>query len=177
MEKILRVLFIQALFPVFFSPLPPLFFPFLFLLSSSPLLLFLFSSTPPLCSTGEFLSLAAMDTFLRSVQPEVNDLFVLSLVLINLLAWMDLFITQVTSCFSIRRQGESKLSAFTQIQVLDAFYLGFSIYLFLCYKRRVGVLRAQIVWASYYFGSCPVGAAAQSNKAKIYNTVGTNHGE
>lgn len=49
-------------------------------------------------STGEFLSLAAMDTFLRSVQPEVNDLFVLSLVLINLLAWMDLFITQVRSC-------------------------------------------------------------------------------
>uniref|UniRef100_A0AAZ1WVB6 RING-type domain-containing protein n=1 Tax=Oreochromis aureus TaxID=47969 RepID=A0AAZ1WVB6_OREAU len=45
-------------------------------------------------STGEFLSLAAMDTFLRSVQPEVNDLFVFSLVLINLLAWMDLFITQ-----------------------------------------------------------------------------------
>ncbi|XP_029368357.1 E3 ubiquitin-protein ligase RNF103 isoform X2 [Echeneis naucrates] len=45
-------------------------------------------------STGEFLSLAAMDTFLRSIQPEVNDLFVLSLVLINLLAWMDLFITQ-----------------------------------------------------------------------------------
>lgn len=45
-------------------------------------------------STGEFLSLAAMDTFLRSVQPEVNDLFVLSLVIINLLAWMDLFITQ-----------------------------------------------------------------------------------
>ncbi|XP_034546179.1 E3 ubiquitin-protein ligase RNF103 isoform X2 [Notolabrus celidotus] len=45
-------------------------------------------------STGEFLSLFAMDTFLRSVQPEVNDLFVLSLVLINLLAWMDLFITQ-----------------------------------------------------------------------------------
>nr|XP_046261644.1 E3 ubiquitin-protein ligase RNF103 isoform X2 [Scatophagus argus] len=45
-------------------------------------------------STGEYLSLAAMDTFLRSVQPEVNDLFVLSLVLINLLAWMDLFITQ-----------------------------------------------------------------------------------
>lgn len=40
-----------------------------------------------------------MDTFLRSIQPEVNDLFVLSLVLINLLAWMDLFITQVTSCF------------------------------------------------------------------------------
>lgn len=45
-------------------------------------------------STGEFLSLTAMDTFLRSVQPEVNDLFVLSLVIINLLAWMDLFITQ-----------------------------------------------------------------------------------
>ncbi|KAM9375410.1 E3 ubiquitin-protein ligase RNF103 [Pholidichthys leucotaenia] len=45
-------------------------------------------------STGEFLSLGAMDTFLRTVQPEVNDLFVLSLVLINLLAWMDLFITQ-----------------------------------------------------------------------------------
>ncbi|XP_068450941.1 E3 ubiquitin-protein ligase RNF103 [Clinocottus analis] len=45
-------------------------------------------------SKGEFLSLAAMDTFLRSIQPEVNDLFVLSLVLINLLAWMDLFITQ-----------------------------------------------------------------------------------
>lgn len=40
-----------------------------------------------------------MDTFLRSVQPEVNDLFVLSLVLINLLAWMDLFITQVPSAF------------------------------------------------------------------------------
>ncbi|RVE67580.1 hypothetical protein OJAV_G00104180 [Oryzias javanicus] len=45
-------------------------------------------------SFGEFLSLAAMDVFLRSVQPEVNDLFVLSLLLINLLAWMDLFITQ-----------------------------------------------------------------------------------
>ncbi|XP_061757516.1 E3 ubiquitin-protein ligase RNF103 isoform X1 [Nerophis ophidion] len=45
-------------------------------------------------SSGEFLSVAAMDTFLRSVQPEVNDLFVLSLVVINLLAWMDLFITQ-----------------------------------------------------------------------------------
>ncbi|XP_077588517.1 E3 ubiquitin-protein ligase RNF103 isoform X2 [Stigmatopora nigra] len=45
-------------------------------------------------STGEFLSVAAMDTFLRSLQPEVNDLFILSLVLINLLAWMDLFITQ-----------------------------------------------------------------------------------
>lgn len=45
-------------------------------------------------STGEFLSLVAMDTFLRSVQPEVNDLFIISLVLINLLAWMDLFITQ-----------------------------------------------------------------------------------
>ncbi|XP_068182325.1 E3 ubiquitin-protein ligase RNF103 [Antennarius striatus] len=44
--------------------------------------------------TGEFLTLVAMDTFLRSVQPEVNDLFVLSLVLINLMAWMDLFITQ-----------------------------------------------------------------------------------
>ncbi|PWA16992.1 hypothetical protein CCH79_00019802 [Gambusia affinis] len=51
-------------------------------------------------STGEFLSLAAMDTFLRSVQPEVNDLFVLSLVLINLLAWMDFFITQYSLDFS-----------------------------------------------------------------------------
>lgn len=72
--------------------------------SSLPLLLYTLlppSSTSPLFSTGEFLSLAAMDTFLRSVQPEVNDLFVLSLVLINLFAWMDLFITQVTSCFSI----------------------------------------------------------------------------
>ncbi|XP_006629769.1 E3 ubiquitin-protein ligase RNF103 isoform X1 [Lepisosteus oculatus] len=45
-------------------------------------------------STGEFISLSAMDTFLRSVQPEVNDLFVLSLVMVNLMAWMDLFITQ-----------------------------------------------------------------------------------
>ncbi|XP_061835562.1 E3 ubiquitin-protein ligase RNF103 isoform X2 [Nerophis lumbriciformis] len=45
-------------------------------------------------NSGEFLSVEAMDTFLRSVQPEVNDLFVLSLVVINLLAWMDLFITQ-----------------------------------------------------------------------------------
>lgn len=45
-------------------------------------------------STGEFISLHAMDTFLRSVQPEVNDLFVLSLVTVNLMAWMDLFITQ-----------------------------------------------------------------------------------
>lgn len=51
------------------------------------------STLPP--SFGEFLSLASMDVFLRSVQPEVNDLFVLSLLLINLLAWMDLFITQV----------------------------------------------------------------------------------
>ncbi|XP_056626366.1 E3 ubiquitin-protein ligase RNF103 [Triplophysa dalaica] len=45
-------------------------------------------------TTGEFISLHAMDTFLRSVQPEVNDLFVLSLVTVNLMAWMDLFITQ-----------------------------------------------------------------------------------
>ncbi|XP_073710152.1 E3 ubiquitin-protein ligase RNF103 [Misgurnus anguillicaudatus] len=45
-------------------------------------------------STGEFISLNAMDTFLRSVQPEVNDLFILSLVTVNLMAWMDLFITQ-----------------------------------------------------------------------------------
>lgn len=44
--------------------------------------------------TGEFISLHAMDSFLRSLQPEVNDLFVLSLVLVNLMAWMDLFITQ-----------------------------------------------------------------------------------
>ncbi|KAL6089549.1 hypothetical protein STEG23_000430, partial [Scotinomys teguina] len=44
--------------------------------------------------TGEFISLRAMDSFLRSLQPEVNDLFVLSLVLVNLMAWMDLFITQ-----------------------------------------------------------------------------------
>lgn len=83
-----------VLFSVFFSSLPTALF--LFFLS------FLFSSISPLCSTGEFLSLAAMDTFLRSVQPEVNDMFVLSLVLINLLAWMDLFITQVTSCFPFR---------------------------------------------------------------------------
>lgn len=76
-------------------------------LSSTPPLLHP-SSSSPLFSTGEFLSLAAMDTFLRSVQPEVNDLFVLSLVLINLLAWMDLFITQVTSCFSFRR-SENKV--------------------------------------------------------------------
>lgn len=45
-------------------------------------------------STGEFISLHAMDSFLRSVQPEVNDLFILSLVMVNLMAWMDLFITQ-----------------------------------------------------------------------------------
>lgn len=45
-------------------------------------------------SPGEFLSVGAMGTFLRSVQPEVNDLFVLSLLLINLLAWTDLFLTQ-----------------------------------------------------------------------------------
>uniref|UniRef100_A0AAV2MH81 RING-type domain-containing protein n=1 Tax=Knipowitschia caucasica TaxID=637954 RepID=A0AAV2MH81_KNICA len=45
-------------------------------------------------SPGEILSVSAMDTFLRSIQPEVNDVFVLSLLLINLLAWMDLFITQ-----------------------------------------------------------------------------------
>ncbi|XP_028657399.1 E3 ubiquitin-protein ligase RNF103 isoform X1 [Erpetoichthys calabaricus] len=45
-------------------------------------------------NTGEFISLNAMETFLRSVQPEVNDLFVLSLVMVNLMAWMDLFITQ-----------------------------------------------------------------------------------
>uniref|UniRef100_A0A8C9ERN0 Ring finger protein 103 n=1 Tax=Pavo cristatus TaxID=9049 RepID=A0A8C9ERN0_PAVCR len=45
-------------------------------------------------NAGEFISLRAMDSFLRSLQPEVNDLFVLSLVLVNLMAWMDLFITQ-----------------------------------------------------------------------------------
>ncbi|XP_053314118.1 E3 ubiquitin-protein ligase RNF103 isoform X1 [Spea bombifrons] len=45
-------------------------------------------------NTGEYVSLHAMDSFLRSLQPEVNDLFVLSLVLVNLMAWMDLFITQ-----------------------------------------------------------------------------------
>uniref|UniRef100_A0A8C5M4D7 Ring finger protein 103 n=1 Tax=Leptobrachium leishanense TaxID=445787 RepID=A0A8C5M4D7_9ANUR len=45
-------------------------------------------------NTGEYISLCAMESFLRSLQPEVNDLFVLSLVLVNLMAWMDLFITQ-----------------------------------------------------------------------------------
>ncbi|XP_075050087.1 E3 ubiquitin-protein ligase RNF103 isoform X1 [Mixophyes fleayi] len=45
-------------------------------------------------NTGEYVSLHAMDSFLRTLQPEVNDLFVLSLVLVNLMAWMDLFITQ-----------------------------------------------------------------------------------
>ncbi|XP_072262700.1 E3 ubiquitin-protein ligase RNF103 isoform X2 [Pyxicephalus adspersus] len=45
-------------------------------------------------NTGEYISLQAMDSFLRTLQPEVNDLFVLSLVLVNLMAWMDLFITQ-----------------------------------------------------------------------------------
>ncbi|XP_069833334.1 E3 ubiquitin-protein ligase RNF103 isoform X2 [Dendropsophus ebraccatus] len=45
-------------------------------------------------NTGEYVSLRAMDSFLRTLQPEVNDLFVLSLVLVNLMAWMDLFITQ-----------------------------------------------------------------------------------
>nr|AAH87449.1 X-kf-1b protein [Xenopus laevis] len=45
-------------------------------------------------NTREYISLQAMDAFLRSLQPEVNDLFVLSLVLVNLMAWMDLFITQ-----------------------------------------------------------------------------------
>ncbi|MEE6511331.1 hypothetical protein FKM82_017802 [Ascaphus truei] len=45
-------------------------------------------------NTGEYISLRAMDSFLRSLQPEVNDLFLLSLVLVNLMAWMDLFITQ-----------------------------------------------------------------------------------
>lgn len=64
-------------------------------------------------STGEFLSLAAMDTFLRSVQPEVNDLFVFSLVLINLLAWMDLFITQVTVSVFLSRRGERGQKAST----------------------------------------------------------------
>lgn len=82
----------------------PLLHPFPLLFHSFSILLFFFNS--PQLSTGEFLSLAAMDTFLRSVQPEVNDLFVLSLVLINLLAWMDLFITQVISCFTIGHSGE-----------------------------------------------------------------------
>lgn len=45
-------------------------------------------------NTGEYISLQALDSFLRTLQPEVNDLFVLSLVLVNLMAWMDLFITQ-----------------------------------------------------------------------------------
>ncbi|KAM9329877.1 E3 ubiquitin-protein ligase RNF103 isoform 2-T2 [Gastrophryne carolinensis] len=45
-------------------------------------------------NTGEYISLRAMESFLRTLQPEVNDLFVLSLVLVNLMAWMDLFITQ-----------------------------------------------------------------------------------
>lgn len=72
-----------------------------------------------------------MDTFLRSVQPEVNDMFVLSLVLINLLAWMDLFITQVTFCFSINRIGEIEQNVFTQVlfssTILRYFYLVIAI--------------------------------------------------
>ena len=71
-----------------------------------------------LSSTGEFLSLAAMDTFLRSVQPEVNDLFVLSLVLINLLAWMDLFITQVLQEHLLDRHG-SERSLFLKMRWLE----------------------------------------------------------
>uniref|UniRef100_S4R9V9 Ring finger protein 103 n=1 Tax=Petromyzon marinus TaxID=7757 RepID=S4R9V9_PETMA len=43
---------------------------------------------------GEHFSHRALDIFLRFLQPEVNDLFVLSLVLVNAAAWMDLFITQ-----------------------------------------------------------------------------------
>ncbi len=102
-----------------------------FPLSTCPLLFFFPSSTPPLLlplsfsppfSTGEFLSLAAMDTFLCSVQPEVNDLFVLSLVLINLLAWMDLFITQVTSCFSIRCSGENEVQVLYSSTILRYLY-------------------------------------------------------
>lgn len=112
-----------------FTPLLHL-FPLLF--HSFSILLFFFHS--PQLSTGEFLSLAAMDTFLRSVQPEVNDLFVLSLVLINLLAWMDLFITQVTSCFTIGHSGEMCLYTnykFTSVLKykfeIIAIYLGISI--------------------------------------------------
>lgn len=76
-----------------------------------------------MCSTGEFLSLAAMDTFLRSVQPEVNDLFVLSLVLINLLAWMDLFITQVMSCFLISYFADKKTLDGSVIDLLHFYKL------------------------------------------------------
>lgn len=74
-------------------------------------------------STGEFLSLAAMDTFLRSVQPEVNDLFVFSLVLINLLAWMDLFITQVTVSVFLSCRGERGQKASTL-----CFYFTFTMF-------------------------------------------------
>ncbi|KAM4628617.1 E3 ubiquitin-protein ligase RNF103 [Polymixia lowei] len=90
-------------------------------------------------STGEFLSLAAMDTFLRSVQPEVNDLFVLSLVLVNLLAWMDLFITQGATVkrfvVLIRTLGTYNslllvswlpVLALLQLPYLDSFY-GYSL--------------------------------------------------
>lgn len=61
-----------------------------------------------------------MDTFLRSVQPEVNDLFVLSLVLINLLAWMDLFITQVTYCSPlVVKMNMQFLKNITQLQCME----------------------------------------------------------
>lgn len=93
-------------------------------------------------STGEFLSLAAMDTFLRSVQPEVNDLFVFSLVLINLLAWMDLFITQVTVSVFLSCRGErgQKASTLYFVFLLYIYYVLLEVYLFVRYIHLTALM-------------------------------------
>ncbi|XP_076005334.1 E3 ubiquitin-protein ligase RNF103 isoform X2 [Genypterus blacodes] len=112
-------------------------------------------------STGEFLSLTAMDTFLRSVQPEVNDLFVLSLVLINLLAWMDLFITQGATVkrfvVLIRTLGTFNsillvtwlpVLALLQLPYLDSLY-GYSLKLLRCADTTALASLVRADWTFY----------------------------
>lgn len=45
------------------------------------------------CS-GEYLNYKSMAMFFRSLHPEVNDLFLLSLILINVICWLEGFIAQ-----------------------------------------------------------------------------------
>ena len=45
---------------------------------------------------GEYLNYNSMALYLRSYHPEVNDIFLLSLVIVNLSCWLELFIVQGT---------------------------------------------------------------------------------
>ena len=45
-------------------------------------------------NSGEYLNFKSMAMYFRSLHPEVNDLFLLSLILVNVMCWLEVFIGQ-----------------------------------------------------------------------------------